>query len=235
MLDKAAPIEQRTAAATQPRVTDHLDAGGALAFERLMRRHNQRLYRLAFGLMGDASEAEDVLQESYVRAFQNLANLADEASVGAWLAAIVRHEAIDQLRARRARRRRLMLEADLPRAADGGSTAFERAESDVPMHQPDTSVSCNEARIVIEQAIAALPGPFRAVFVLREVEGMSVDETAVYLGIPAATVKTRDHRARLVLRKRLNRLLDGDGSDVLAFLRERCDRIVTRVLARLSL
>jgi RNA polymerase sigma-70 factor (ECF subfamily) len=203
------------------------------SFESLMREHNQRLYRLAFSLLGEASEAEDVLQESYVRAYQRLATFAGRSSLGAWLAGIVRHAALDHLRARRARDRRFTLESDLPARDDDARSMLERAPTESPHHSPETSVGCDEMRAVLEGAIAALPAAFRSVFMLREVEGLSLLETAAYLDIPVATVKTRDHRARALLREALSSA-DGAIDGTFPFLGERCDRIVSRVLNRIA-
>jgi RNA polymerase sigma-70 factor (ECF subfamily) len=198
-----------------------------------MREHNQRLYRLAFSLIGEASEAEDVLQESYVRAYQRLATFAGRSSLGAWLAAIVRNAALDHLRARRARHRHFTLEADLPARDDESRSMLERAPTEFPQHSPETSLGADEMRALLEGAITALPAAFRSVFMLREVEGLSLLETAAYLDIPVATVKTRDHRARALLREALV-AADGEIAGTFPFLRERCDRIVARVLARIA-
>jgi RNA polymerase sigma-70 factor, ECF subfamily len=232
MLKQAAPVEESTAAATQLRVTGCLADGGAAEFEQLMRDHNQRLFRLAFSLVGDASEAEDVLQDSYVRAFQRLSTLTARATLGAWLAAIVRNEAIDYLRARGRRLAAFTLEADLGTFDGELSRAIEDASSDSPHCNPEVSFDRDRLRSTLESAIASLPARFRAVFMLREVEGLTIGETAQYLGVPAATIKTRDHRARAMLRRKLGAQFDGAGLPLFEFLRERCDRIVARVLAR---
>lgn len=210
-----------------------MDADALPAIEQIMRLHNQRLYRLAFGLLGDASEAEDALQESYWRAFQKLSTIAADANLGAWLASIVRNQAIDQLRARRARQARFTLEADLPHADDQPSFVLERARDEAQMHSPEICLDCDEMRQLLEQAIATLPARFRAVFMLREVEGLSLQETAEYLDIAVATVKTRDHRARKMLRDRLGTPPEAAEAQAFEFLRDRCDRIVEGVLARL--
>lgn len=199
-----------------------------------MRQHNQRLYRLALSLVGDPGDAEDVLQESYVRAFLKLSSVNDIASLGAWLARIVRNQAVDHLRARRARRASFTLEADLPGADEEGMTAFDRVPTQAPHGNPELGRTCDEARATLQDAIALLPIPFRTVFMLREVEGMTVTETAHYLDIPVATVKTRDRRARLMLRATLGSDPDGEARHAFEFMGERCNRIVSRVRERLS-
>ncbi len=200
-----------------------------------MRLYNQRLYRLAFGLVGDPGEAEDVLQESYVKAFLNLSRFAGRCGLGAWLASIVRNQAIDHLRSRRARRAAFTLESDLPRRDGDDRSTLEGVAGAAINDNPEVDRQRADTREVLETAIALLPSPFRAVFVLREVEGLSLQQTAILLGIPIATVKTRDHRARQMLRETLGDELRGNARDTFEFLRGRCDRIVACVLRRLAL
>jgi RNA polymerase sigma-70 factor (ECF subfamily) len=217
--------------------------GDHAAFSRIMRRYNQRLYRLAVSVMGDASEAEDVLQESYVRAFYSFASYAGTGSLGAWLARIVRNEAIDRVRARESRRSHVAIEADLGMLSGEGDTNVSddllRAPSarfDLQsMTDPQALASNAELRRLLERAIQRLPEQFRTAFVLREVEGLSVEETAEYLGIPPATVKTRDHRARNLLRSYLSENIDATIPQTFPFLGARCDSIVEKVLARLKM
>jgi RNA polymerase sigma-70 factor, ECF subfamily len=204
------------------------------AFARIMRRYNQRLYRLAVSVMGDASEAEDVLQESYVRAFYAFATYTGAGSLGAWLARIVRNEAIDRVRSRDSRRSHIAIEADL---GDQGEQPVAK-ETNVmidAMINPEALAANAELRRLLERAIQRLPEQFRTAFVLREVEGLSVEETAEYLGIPPATVKTRDHRARNLLRSYLSENIDATIPQTFPFLGARCDRIVEQVLARLKM
>jgi RNA polymerase sigma-70 factor (ECF subfamily) len=203
--------------------------GDLRGFERIMRRYNQRLYRLAISVLGDPSEAQDVLQESYVRAFYQLEHLADKTNLSAWLARIVRNEAIDRLRSRTARSNLVVLETDL--ASDDDASIVENIESSEVQSDPESSVAQANVRGLLEDAIRALPQQFRAVFMLREVEGLSINETAEYLGVPPATVKTRDHRARTMLRERLNRRIDAATKDAFAFLGGQCDTVVAAVLA----
>ncbi len=210
------------------------EADGPDGFAGIMRKHNQRLYRLALALMNDPAEAEDVLQESYVRAYQRLSSFEGRASLGAWLARIVRNTAIDQLRARRVRQAAFSLESDLPCVDGLAISVLDSAASDERAFSPELRVEGDEMRDVLEQAIASLPEQFRSVFMLREVEGLSLRETAEYLDIPVATVKTRDHRARLLLRKKLDGEIEAAMRRAFPFLGSRCDRIVARVLRRLQ-
>lgn len=205
------------------------------AFAQIMRRYNQRLYRLAVSVIGDSSEAEDVLQESYVHAFYAFASYAGAGSLGAWLARIVRNEAIDRLRARDSRRNHVAIEADLGERSEEGETnvADDHARAQTAQFDPQAIAANAELRHLLERAIQRLPEQFRSAFVLREVEGLSVEEAAEYLGIPAATVKTRDHRARNLLRAYLREDIDSTIPRTFPFLGPRCDHLVERVLRRL--
>ena len=223
----ASDLVPPTASAAEP-------ADPLRSFEEEMRRHNQRLFRLAFALVGDESEAEDVLQDSYVRAYERLSTFAGRSGISIWLARIVRNQAIDHLRLRQARQAAIALEAELPPKFDGGDGYLERAATSEAQSNLELERSRDEVRAVLQQAIAMLPARFRAVFMLREVEGLSVEDTAAYLGIPVATVKSRDHRARALLQAELGPALDGGVGDLFEFLRERCDRIVARVRALLT-
>jgi RNA polymerase sigma-70 factor (ECF subfamily) len=205
--------------------------GDQEAFARIMRRYNRRLYRLAVSVLGDASEAEDVLQESYVRAFYAFATYTGAGSLGAWLARIVRNEAIDRVRARDSRRSHVAIEADL---GDQGEQPVDQTNVSDAIIDPEALAANAELRRLLERAIQRLPDQFRTAFVLREVEGLSVEETAEYLGIPPATVKTRDHRARNLLRTYLSENIDATIPQTFPFLGARCDRIVEKVLARLK-
>jgi RNA polymerase sigma-70 factor (ECF subfamily) len=207
----------------------------AAALEAVMRQHNQRLYRLALSLVGNPHDAEDVLQDSYFRAFDKRASFAGRSGLGAWLASIVRNQAMDCLRARRSRRSAFALEAELPFADAESQSPIEGVPAQAVFGNPELEVEREEARAILESAIMALPLPFRAVFMLREVEGLSVQQTATYLDIPVATVKTRAHRARLLLQAELGPALPGEPDRSFEFLRDRCDRIVSKVLGRLAL
>ena len=204
------------------------------AFARIMRRYNQRLYRLAVSVMGDASEAEDVLQESYVRAFYAFATYSGAGSLGAWLGRIVRNEAIDRVRSRDSRRSHVTIEAELGDPGQQPVVEETNVMTDVVI-DPEALAANAELRRLLERAIQRLPEQFRTAFVLREVEGLSVEETAEYLSIPPATVKTRDHRARNLLRGYLSENIDATIPQTFPFLGARCDRIVERVLARLKI
>src|SRR5687768_2967392 len=122
-----------------------------------MRQHNHRLYRLALSLVGNPDDAEDVLQDSYFRAFEKRASFAGRAGLGAWLASIVRNQAIDCLRARRSRRSAFSLETELPSADAGSPSPIEGVPAHAAFGNPELEVEREEARAVLESAIMALP------------------------------------------------------------------------------
>jgi RNA polymerase sigma-70 factor, ECF subfamily len=206
----------------------HMRAGQSSAYAVLMRRNNQRLYRLARGILRDDAEAEEAVQESYVRAFTHLDGFKGEASLGTWLARIVLNEALG-----RVRRRRPTVDIDdmaETLVVGEGAAGFGAAEP-----SPEQASARQEIRRAIETAVDQLPAAFRSVFILRTIEQMSIDETAACLGIPGETVKTRLHRAnkqlRQALAQRFGTMLDG----AFPFLGPRCDGVVARVLQRLGL
>jgi RNA polymerase sigma-70 factor (ECF subfamily) len=197
-------------------------AGLPDAFAQLMRSNNQRLYRLARGFLDNAAEAEEALQESYVRAFTHLDRFRGESSLATWLARIVLNEALGRLR-----RRRPM--ADL----DGAEEAV--AAGDAPAPTPEQEIARREIRRAIERAVDDLPPAFRSVFIMRAVEEMSIEETAACLGIPGDTVKTRFHRANKQLRRALSAQFGALVEGAFPFLGPRCDGLVAAVLDRLGL
>jgi RNA polymerase sigma-70 factor (ECF subfamily) len=204
-------------------VVERVLAGETLLFEIIMRRYNQRLYRAARAILGDEAEAEDVMQEAYVRAYEHLAQFGGRARFSTWLTKIAVHEAL--ARARRRRRFESM---------DAESDAEEVLAE--PSHQPDPERSASDREIhrMVEDAVEALPEGFRAVFVLRAVEEMSVAETAECLDLPEETVKTRLFRARARLQKEIHRRTVAAVPQVYAFHLSRCDRVVAAVLERIG-
>jgi RNA polymerase sigma-70 factor (ECF subfamily) len=204
-------------------------AGDLAAFELIMRRHNQRLYRLARGILRNASEAEDVVQEAYVRSFEKLGDFIGPEGFAAWLGQIVVNEALGRLR----KHGRVISFEDYTddsdtRPSQSPSVSMKSQEID-----PERLAASGELRRLIERAIDTLPDDFRAVFILRAVEGMSVAETATYLGIRPETVKTRFHRARKQIQEGLGAEFDALMPSVFGFAGDHCDRIVETVLTRL--
>jgi RNA polymerase sigma-70 factor (ECF subfamily) len=204
--------------------------GEAAAFEALMRRHNRRLYRVARSLLRDAAEAEDALQDAYLQAFRSLPAFRGDAGLATWLTRIVSNECLDRLR--RQNRRNAILSI-VPAHARHVQEPDDMAEdpSAVEHDTPEHALQRAELRSLLERKIDELPQDFRAVFVLRSVEELSVEETAQSLGLPEATVRTRHFRARSLLRDAIEQDLDTAGRDVFDFDGARCDRIVAAVLA----
>jgi RNA polymerase sigma-70 factor, ECF subfamily len=202
-----------------------LRAGRSSAYAALMRRNNQRLYRLARGILKDDAEAEEAVQEGYIRAFTRLDGFKGEASLATWLARIVLNEALGRLR----RRHPTIELGDAAGLADSEAGLVQAEPS------PEQAMAQLEIRRAIEKAVDALPAPFRSVFMLRAIEQLSIEETAACLGIPGETVKTRLHRAhkllRLALADQFAMILDG----AFPFRGARCDRLVARVIDRLGL
>ncbi|HKO47425.1 MAG TPA: RNA polymerase sigma factor [Polyangiaceae bacterium] len=191
-------------------------------FEILMRRHNRRVFRATRAILKRDDEAEDVMQEAYVRAYEHLADFRGEASFATWITRIAIHEAL-------ARKRKEQRFAPLD-SAPKESTVMPLASP----RSPEQEVNDQQLRAVLERAIDALPDEFRAVFVLRAVEQMTGAEAAVCLDIPEETVKTRLHRARLRLQEVIVHALDANATRAYEFHLSRCDRVVQGVLNRLG-
>jgi RNA polymerase sigma-70 factor (ECF subfamily) len=202
-------------------------AGDRAAFERLMRRHNRRLYRLARATLRDAAEAEDALQEAYLSAYRSIGRFRGEAALSTWLSRLVVNECLDRLR-RRGRRDNIV-----PIVSASDDDEQHLVSTAAAPEAPEQALVRAQMRALLERKLDELPEAFRVVFVLRCVEEMSVEETAQCLGIPEATVRTRQFRARGLLRESLARELDLAERDVFAFGGWHCDRIVARVMARL--
>jgi RNA polymerase sigma-70 factor, ECF subfamily len=197
-------------------------AGDAACFELLMRRHNRRVFRAARAILKRDDEAEDVMQDAYVRAYEHLGEFRGDAGFGTWVARIAVHEAFARLR----RERRFS--SAVPPSEEPTSMLPK------PDRTPEELVNDHQLRDVLEKAIDALPDDFRAVFVLRAVEQMSGAETADCLGIPEETVKTRLHRAKLRLQDLVMTSLDANSERAYEFHLVRCDRVVKGVLERLT-
>lgn len=198
--------------------------GEPALFEILMRRYNQRLYRVARSILRDGTEAEDVMQQAYVNAYLHLDQFAERARFSTWLTRIAVHEALARVR-RRSRRR----EVEVPEG-DGDAGTLRS-----PQPSPEQEALAGELRRVLEGALDALPRGSRAAFVLREVEGLSTAEAAECLGVSEDVVKTRLHRARVLLRAELLERAGIAQRDAFAFHATRCDRVVAAVFARLAL
>jgi RNA polymerase sigma-70 factor (ECF subfamily) len=200
--------------------------GDAALFEILMRRYNQRVYRVARSILGNDAEAEDVMQEAYVRAYTHLDQFEGRAAFSTWLTRIAVYEALARLR--RSARFEVVPLAD-ERGDDVARPGPASADRD-----PERQMFDQEIRIFLEAAIDALPADFRAVFTLREVEGLDTAETARCLEVSEDVVKTRLHRARARIREELSRRAGATSAAAFQFHLSRCDRVVDAVLARIG-
>jgi RNA polymerase sigma-70 factor (ECF subfamily) len=198
------------------------------AFEALMRRYNGKLFRVARAILKDDADAEDVLQEAYLEAYRHIGDFRGGAQLGTWLTRIVINQAL--MRLRKQRRDRVVVPFGDRHAAEPEQAEAETADDRI--ESPSTATLRGEIRRMLERRIDELPVAFRTVFVMREVEDMSVQETSECLSIPAATVRSRLFRARALLREALARDMDMATFDVFGFAGVRCDRIVAAVLAR---
>jgi RNA polymerase sigma-70 factor (ECF subfamily) len=193
-------------------------AGDTSLFEILMRRYNQRLFRVARGILADDAEAEDVMQEAYLRAFRELASFRGEALFSTWLTRIACHEAL----ARAQKRRRLV-------PIQGG----ESPEPAVESPGPERDLENRELQALLREAVEVLPDPLRAVFCLREIENLSTEQTAELLGLTVENVRVRLHRAKRTLRQSLDRRIGREVRRLYLFNGPLCDRMVERVFAAL--
>jgi len=222
------PLAAASQDASDLAVAGRIAGGDEVEFERLMRRCNSRLFRVARAILKDDADAEDALQEAYLQAYRRIGEFRGEAQLTTWLTRILVNQAL--MRARQLKRVGVVV----PFSGHDGHAANDTAEVDVADEriEPVTDVLARaDMRRLLEQKIDELPAAFRTVFVMREVEELSVDETAACLSIPPATVRTRLFRARALLREDLARDMDNATLEVFGFDGERCDRIVTRVLS----
>lgn len=215
--------------AAQPLMSDEEVVGRVLAgetalFEIVMRRYNQRLYRVARSILRNDAEAEDVMQDAYVRAYEHLDQFAGRAAFSTWLTRIAVYEAL-------ARQRRSQRKEEFPPNSEWEGDPMDRFATSSP--NPEQHTSNAEVRSLLESAVETLPEIYRTVFMLRDVEEMSTTEVAFALEISEDTVKIRLHRARAFVRKKLFALVGGRAHQAFSFHAVRCDRVVSGVLKRL--
>jgi RNA polymerase sigma-70 factor (ECF subfamily) len=197
------------------------------AIRTIMQVNNRRLYRLARGILRNDADAEDVVQETYVRAFTHLDQFRGDSSFSTWLSRIAMNEALGRLR-----RRRPAVELNsLPQGTlEAQIIQFPLAAVD----DPEKSMAQREIQRVVEHAIDELPEAFRIVFITRVIEGMNVGETADILGLKPETVKTRLHRARTMLRDNVEKKIGPVVMEAFPFAGKRCERLTEAVLKRLG-
>lgn len=202
-------------------------AGEPEAFEQLMRRHNQRVYRVVRSVLRDEAEIEDVIQQAYVSAFTHLDQFEGIAAWSTWLCRIAINEALA-----RCRHRGRFVSYDA--LMDGGRTSEHAAWLRADGADPERQAAEREMTALVEAAVDRLPDIYRSVLVMREIEGMSTNETAAILDVAEDVVKTRLHRARTALRAALEKRIGFAWESAFTFGNQRCDRIVARVLTTLS-
>jgi len=205
-------------------VVDRVLAGETALYEIIVRRYNQRLYRVVRAILRDDAETEDVMQDAYVRAYQHLRQFEARSSFSTWLTRIAINEALARLR----RRNRLQPLGDDSENGETGVTFFSESLN------PEENASKAELGRMLESAMLALPEQYRLVLVMRDVEGLSTRETADALNITEENVKMRLHRGRAMMRKGLYERVGSAAKDALPFMGARCDRVVKGVFRRLS-
>jgi RNA polymerase sigma-70 factor (ECF subfamily) len=199
----------------------------AYAFRAIMTRYNQRLYRLARSILRNNSEAEDALQEAWLRAFASLSGFRGDSALATWLSRIVINEALGRLR--RSRRA-----AALPLSEERTAAEIIPFPLNASSDDPERHMAQRQILELVERATDSLPEAYRLVFVARVIEGLSIEETADLLGIRPETVKTRLFRARKLLRKKLDEQIGPVMLDAFPFAGRRCERITAQVMKQLG-
>jgi RNA polymerase sigma-70 factor (ECF subfamily) len=218
MLSLKAPSQEEL---SDEEVVDRVRAGETYLFELITRRYNQRLFRVTQSILRNDEEAQDVMQDAYVRAYIHLDQFAGKAKFSTWLIKIAVYESL--VRAKRAKRFVLLKEGDHQRKLHGQTNE---------QGNPENILCRNRIGQLLEKAICALPAKYRAVFVLRNVEGLSTQETSVCLGISEEAVKTRLHRARFLLRNKLGKGIHL--KDLFPFAGNRCATMTLAVMRRIA-
>lgn len=196
------------------------------ALRHVITANNQRLFRAAWSILKNRWDAEDVVQAAYLKAFDRIGDFAGRSALSTWLTRIAVNEALGRLRSNR--RRRVHLEAEGVSVLESYRENLMRGSQPAA---PDETMAREQLRQILERAVAALPDNFRAVFVLRDVEGLSVDETSEALEIPPATVKTRLLRARRKLQEALAPEVCGVLTGAFPFAGADCAAMTERLLA----
>ena len=218
--------EARQQGWSDEQIVGRILAGDTALYELLMRRHNRLLYRVARSILRDDAEAEDVMQDAYVRAYQHLSSFEGRASFASWLTRIAIHEAL----ARSRRRSRVQLFDPME---EGEGSIMQTAMSGD--RSPEQQTYDREIASVLEHAVLELSEEHRMVVMLRDIEGMSTEETAHCLNLTPENVKVRLHRAHAALRKNLNAAMGATAARCFQFHATRCDRVVHAVFERLGM
>lgn len=220
----AVPEITRTEGLADEEVVHRVLAGETALYEVIMRRYNQRLYRIARSVLHNDTEAEDVMQDAYVRAYEHLGQFAARAPFSTWLTRIAVNEALTRLR----RRNRLQPLDDID---PDGERSMKIAS---PLPDPEQNASGAQLRNLLEEAVLGLPEQYRTVIMLRDVEEMSTSETADALDLTETNVKMRLHRGHGMIRSWLFERLGSRAKEAFPFMGERCDRVVAGVFVRFA-
>jgi RNA polymerase sigma-70 factor (ECF subfamily) len=205
-------------------IVDRVKGGETALYEIIMRRYNQRLYRVARAILRDDAEAEDVMQDAYVRAYQHLDQFEGRALFSTWLTRIAVHGALARLRSRNRTEQ-------LEQTEDDGEFRMDVLETSP---DPEQNASRAELGHLLEEAVLRLPEQYRAVVMLRDIEELSTTETAAALDLTEPNVKVRLHRGRAMARGWLFDKIGANAKTAFPFMGMRCDRVVQGVLARLA-
>jgi RNA polymerase sigma-70 factor (ECF subfamily) len=225
--DTAIPPEAAPAEESDELLVTRARGRDAAAFELLMRRHNQRVYRVVRSVLRDSSEIEDVVQQAYVQAFLHLDQFDGSARWSTWVCRIAINEALARLRQRG---RFVSIEAMSEAMSEDMMANLPKVSSD----DPERAAAGREFGHMVERAIDELPDIYRSVLIMREVEGMSTSDAASVLDVEPEVIKTRLHRARAALRAAIEDRIGEQMQGAFTFGNERCDRVVAAVLARLQ-
>lgn len=223
------PLARATEALGDNELVERARARDPSAFRTIMKAHNQRLYRLARGIVRNDAEAEDIVQEGYVRAFSHLDGFRGDSSLATWLSRIVINEALGRMRKKRR-------SVEVPESSRPQPEAnIIQFPVNISNDDPERSMAQRQILNLVERATDNLPDVYRTVFVARVIEGLSIDETSELLGVKPETVKTRLHRARHLVRKELDAQIGPVLLDAFPFAGRRCERLTVAVLGRLGL
>lgn len=222
-MGKLAP--QTLELASDEEIVARVLAGETLLFELLMRRHNQRVYRTVRAILGADDEAEDVMQQTYLNAYSHLSSFAGHSRFSTWLTSIAVNEALGRRRKSGVAAMRIVKSAD-------DDDPILHIQSHAP--DPEQQVMSNELQQLLEEGITALPENYRIVMMLRQVEGLSTEETAQSLAVSTDVVKTRLRRARMMLREALLHRAGLTFDRLFEFHAPRCDRVVGSVMQKIA-
>jgi RNA polymerase sigma-70 factor (ECF subfamily) len=214
-------LDQSVSLLSDNEIIERILGGNAGLYQVIVKRYNRRLYRVVWAIVKDDQEAEDVMQEAYVRAYEHLTQFAGRSRFSTWLTRIAVHESLSRIKYRN-------------RQCDIDAITAPLRKATAVVHTPENDVLAMEARTLLEQAISELPEAERTVFVMRSLEEISTAETAKCLDITEDAVKMRIMRARCMLRQILYNRARAKGSRAFQFLGERCNRLTRTVLLRIS-